>query len=77
MYKRSRLRTPVESQRVNGSQSPLKSARHHFYPIFSLTWDKFSCKKLLLVRFEILGPLFNTMSSDDNISRRNRANLAQ
>ena len=73
----SRFRTPFGSQRINASQSLLKSARHHFYTIVPLIWDKLSCKKLLLVRFEILGLLLNTMTIDHKISRRNRYNFAQ
>ena len=77
MSKRSRFRPPFGSQRVGGSKSLLKSAQHHFYTIFPLMWDKLSCKKLILVRFEILGLFLNTTTTDDKISRRNRDNLVQ
>ena len=77
MSKRSRFRTSFGSQRFNGSQSVLKSVQHHFYIIFQLIWNKLSCKKLFLIRFEILGLFLNTMTTDDNISRRNRDNFVQ
>ena len=77
MSERSRFRTPFGSQRVNESQSVLKAARHFFFTIVPLIPDKFSCIELLLVRFEILGLLVNTMNPHDKISRRNRVNFAQ
>ena len=58
----SRFRTPLESQRVHGLQSLLKSARHHFHPRFLLSQDKLSWKTSLLVRCEILG-LFGDTST--------------
>ena len=67
MPKRSRFRTPFDSQRVNGSQS-----LHHFSTIVLLTWDKLIFKKLLLVRCKILGLFLNTMTTDQKISRLNR-----
>ena len=77
MSKRSRFRKPFGSQRINGSQSLLKSARHHFYTLFQLIWDKWTSKKLLLVRFEILALFLKTMTTDDKISRRKRDYFAQ
>ena len=40
-------------------------------------WDKLNCKKLLLVRFEILRLFLNRMTTDDKISHRNRHNFGQ
>ena len=77
MSKRSRFRTHFGSQSVIGSQSLLKSARLHLSTILPIIWVKLSCKKLLLVRFEILGLLVETMTSNDKISRRNGDNSAQ
>ena len=34
MHSSSCLRTPSDSQRVNGSQTLQNSSREHFYPIF-------------------------------------------
>ena len=45
---------PFGKQQVNGSQTLLKSARKHFYPIFPSYWDKLSREKSLLVGSEIL-----------------------
>ena len=77
MGKSSPFRTPFSSQRVNRSQSLLKHARHHFYTTFPLVLEKSSCKKCLLVRFEILGLFLNTMTTDDKISRWKRDNFVQ
>ena len=73
----SRFRTAFGSQRISVSKSLLKSARNHFYTIVPLIPDKFSCKNLLLFRFEVLGLILNTMTTGDNISHRNRDNFAQ
>ena len=77
MSERSRFATSFESQRFNGSQSPLKSARHHFYTIVPLIWDKLSGKQLLLVRFEIVGLFLNKMTTNEKISSPNRDNFVQ
>ena len=71
------FRTPFGSQRINPSQSLLKSSRHHFYTNVPLIWDKLSCKKLLLVRLETLGLFLNTITTDLKISRRNSYNFAE
>ena len=42
MCKSSRFRTPFGSQRINGSQLPLKPAQDHFYTTVPLIWDKLS-----------------------------------
>ena len=77
MSKTSRFRTPFGSQGVNGSQSLLKTARHHFYTTVLLILDRLSCKKLLLVRFQILPLFLNTMTTNDEIFRRNRDHFGQ
>ena len=71
------FRTPYGSQRVNGSQSLMKSSRDHFCNIVSLIWEQLSCNEMLLVRCEILERFLNTMTTDDNISCGNRNNFAQ
>ena len=58
-YKRSCLRTPFANERVNGFQTLLKSARHHYYPLFSSIRGKLSCKKSSLVCCEILRQFLN------------------
>ena len=50
--RRSVFKTPFDNQRVNGLQTPLKVARHHYYPFFlfivnTLTADdKYSCRNM-------------------------------
>ena len=63
------FRTPFQSQSVHGTQTLLKPALQHFYLIFSLIYDKLSWKASLLVRFEILGLLGNTLTADYMYSR--------
>ena len=77
MTKRSFFKTPLGGQRVNRSQTLVKSARHHFYPVFLLTCDKLSWKKFLLVRPEILGLFVNTLTADGKYSHNNRENFPQ
>ena len=40
-----RFRTPFGNQRVNGFQTPLKVARHHYYPFSPRIPGKLSWKK--------------------------------
>ena len=75
--KRSCFWTPFSSQRVNGSQTLLKSARQYFYPILTSFWDKLHSKGSLLVRSEILGLFVNTLITDDNFSRSNMETFQQ
>ena len=63
------IRTPFQSQSVHGTQTLLKPALQHFYLIFSLNYDKLSWKASLLVRFEILRLLGNTLTADYMYSR--------
>ena len=55
----------------------LKSARHHYYPIFPCIWDKLSWKKSALVWSEILRLFVNTLTADNKYSRCNVHNFAQ
>ena len=71
MSKRSCLRQPFGSQRVNSYQTLLKSSRHHFYTPVPLICDKSSGKKLFLVTSEMLGLFVNTWTSDDKCSNLN------
>ena len=63
------------SERVNESQKLLKSAKKYYYPNFSSLWTKLSQKKLFLIRYEILGLLDNTLTSNYDYSRFNGDNL--
>ena len=77
MSKRSCFRTPFGNERVNGFQTLLNSARHHYYPLFSSIRGKLSWKKSALVRYEILSLFVNALPADDKYSRSNMQNLPQ
>ena len=76
MSKRARYKTPSENQHVKGSQRLLKSARQHFYPIFSSPQEKLS-KKKKQVLCEILELLVHTLTADDKYSLHKREKLLQ
>ena len=48
----------------------LKSARHHYFPIFQWIRDKLNWKKSALVTSEIFRLFVNTLTPDDKYSRR-------
>ena len=75
--KRSCLRAPFASERVNGFQTLLKSARHKYHPLFSSNRGKLSCKKSALVWYEILRLFVNALTADDKYSCSNMQNLLQ
>ena len=77
LSKRSCFRRPCGNQRVNGFQTLLKSARHHYYPIFPCIWDILSWKKSALVWSENLKHFLNTLTADNKYSRCNVHNFAQ
>ena len=55
----------------------LKSARHHYYPLFSSIRGKLSCKKSPSVCYEILRLFVNALTAHDKYSGRNIQNLPQ
>ena len=57
------FRTTLGNQRVNVLKTLLWAARQHFYANFILISSKLSCLWCLIVRPEILGPLFNTLTA--------------
>ena len=59
------LRKLFANERVNGFQTVLKSARHHYYPLFSSIRGKLSCKKS------------ETLPVDDKHSGSNMKNLPE
>ena len=71
MPESSRFQTPLDSQRVDRSQSLLKSARQHFDPNFPSNQDILSYKTSLLVRCEIFGLFGNTLTAANMYSRHN------
>ena len=62
---------PFKSQCVHGSQTPLESARQHFYLNFSLIRDKLSQEASMLFRSQILGPFGHMLTVDRMYSRHN------
>ena len=46
----------------------------YFYPTFSSFWAKLGYKESILIRSDILGPLFNTLTANYEYSRTNRKN---
>ena len=77
MSKKSCFITPLGNQRVNGFQTLLKSARHHYWPTFQWIRAKFSSKNSALVISEILSLFFNTFTADGKYSGRNMKNFPQ
>ena len=62
---------------VNGFQTLLKSARHHYYPLFSSVRGKLSCKKWPSVWYKILRLFVNALTADDQYSDSNMQNFPQ
>ena len=75
--RRSCFRTPFGNQRVNGFQTPLKVARHHYYHFFPWISGKLSWKKTALLWLKILTHFVNTLTADDKYCCRNMQNFLQ
>ena len=71
------FRTPFGNQRVNGFQTPLKVARHHYYPFFAWISSKLSWKKTALLWLKILRLFVDTLTADIKYSCRNMQNFLQ
>ena len=67
--------TPFGNEGVNGFETLLKSARHHYYPLFSSSRGKLSWKKLPSVWYEILRLFVNALTADDQYSGSNMQNF--
>ena len=67
MSKRPSFMQRFGSQHGNSSQTLLRSARNHFYTTIPLIWGRTSRKRLVLVRFEVLGQFSNTSTVHYNI----------
>ena len=74
---KSCFRTPFGNQRVNEFQTPLKVARHHYYPLFPWIPGELSWKKTALLWSKILRLFANTLTADDKYSCRNMQNFLQ
>ena len=75
--RRSFFRTPFDNQRVNGFQTPLKVATHHYYPFFPWISGKLSWKKTALLRSYILILFANWLTADNKYSCRNMKKFLQ
>ena len=75
--RKSCFRTPFGNQRVNGFQTPMKIARHHYYPFFPWIPGKVSWKKTALLWSKILRLFANTFTADDKYSCDNMQNFRQ
>ena len=75
--RKSFLRTPFGNRRVNGFQTPLKVARHHYYPLFPWIPGELSWKKTTLLWSKILRLFAKTLTADDKYSCRNMQNFLQ
>ena len=75
--RRSCFRTPFGNQRVNGFQTTLKVARHHYYPFSPWSSGKLSWKKTALLWFSSLRLFANTLTSDVKYSCHNTQNFQQ
>ena len=75
--RRSFFRTPFGNQRVNGFQTPLEVARHHFYPFSPWVFCKLSWKKNALLWSWILRLFAHTLTADDKYSFLNMLNFLQ
>ena len=77
MSKRSCFRTRFANERVNGFQTLVKSARHHYYPLLSSIRGKLSYKMSPSVWYEILRLFVNALTADDKYSESNMQNFPQ
>ena len=75
--KRSCFRIPFGNQRCNGFQTPLKDARHQYYPFFRWIPVKLSWKKFALLWYQIFRVFANTITADGKYFCRNMQNFLQ
>ena len=75
--RRSCFRRPFGNQRVNGFETPLKVARHHYYPFSPWISGKLNWKKTALFWSEILRLFANTLTVDGKYFCRNMQNFLQ
>ena len=77
MSEKPYFRTTFCNQRVNGSETLLKSARHYYYPIIPWIWDKYSSKRSVLDRSEILLLFVNALTAEYKYTCRDTQTLPQ
>ena len=71
------FRTPFGNQRVNGFETPLKVATHHYYRFFPWSSGKLSWKRNALLWLKIWRLSANTLTADDKYSCCNIQNFLQ
>ena len=59
------FRTSFDSEHIKASETLVKSAREHFYHIFSSLWEEMIWEMSPLVKFEILRVFVKTLTADD------------
>ena len=75
--RKSCFRTPFGNQRINGFQTRLNVARHHYYPFLPWIPCKVSWKKTALLWLKILRLFVTTLTADDKYSCRNMQKFLQ
>ena len=75
MSKKSRFRKPFQKQHGKRAQALPKSASQHLYQIHWSLAGKLCWKKSLLLTYEILGLLVNTLATDEKYPVFNRDKL--
>ena len=75
MSKNSRFRKPFEKQHGKRAQALPKSASQHLYQIHWSLAGKLCWKKSVLLTYEILGLLVNTLATDEKYPVFNRDKL--
>ena len=77
MTKGAFFRTPSASQRVHGSITLPKPARHHFYPKFSLIYDMVNRISHLWIRSKMLGLFVKILMADNTYFAHNWEKIMQ
>ena len=75
MSRKSRFGGPFNKQHGKQAQTLLKSASHHLHHIDWSTPSELSWKKYLLLTYQILGLLVNTLAPDEKYPLLNRDNF--
>ena len=75
MSKKSDFRGCFEKQYDKPAQKLFKSASQHIYPIHWSLARSFCWKKSLLLKYQIVRVLVNTLATDEEYSVLNRENL--
>ena len=75
LSRKSRFRTPFNSQHVKESHAFVKFGLEHFYHSFSSIWRELICKISPLLTGEILGVFLNTLTPNDKYHVQDYENL--